>query len=295
MPTLKNNSPVSFILPAEPLRRYLSSYYFVDIGEGQATQDDLLYPEWASARFTLRGTASGNMVGTAMNPIPAASLTGPTGKAAMVRFQNIRLVGIGFLPLGWYRLIGCPANRWANKVGSVHEHPEFALLAKLHREIQRLTDTEQMAALFDHMLLPSVIDPDPLEAEIERIHHNIANPDIGSVSELAAITGISLQRVERLARRVFGFPPKHLLRRQRFLRTLAKVMEHPDLKWSAALDYQYFDQAHFNREFQQFMGMTPRQYLAMPRSTSIVTTQTRGRDLGHLLQALQGPGPLSGQ
>jgi AraC-like DNA-binding protein len=230
-----------------------------------------------------------------MDPIPAASLTGPTGKAAMVRFENIRLVGIGFLPLGWYRLIGCPANRWANKVGSVHEHPEFALLAKLHSEIRRLTDTEQMAALFDHMLLPSVIDPDPLEAEIERIHHNIANPDIGSVSELAAITGISQQRVERLARRVFGFPPKLLLRRQRFLRTLAKVMEHPDLKWSAALDDQYFDQAHFNREFQQFMGMTPRQYLAMPRSTSIITTQTRGRDLGHLLQALQGPGPLSGQ
>ncbi len=291
MPTLKNSSPVRFILPAAPLRRYISSYYFIDIGEAQATQDDLLYPEWASARFTLRGTASGNIVGADMNPIPAASLTGPTGKSAMVRFQNIRLAGIGFLPLGWHRLIGCPADRWANTVGSVHEHPECGVLAKLHHEIQGLTDIDQLAALFDHILLPLVVHPDPLEAEIERIHRNIANAEIGSVRELAAVTGISQQRVERLARRIFGFPPKLLLRRQRFLRTLAKVMEHPDVKWSAALDDQYFDQAHFNREFQQFMGMTPRQYRAMPRNTSIASTQTRARDLGHLLQALQGPGP----
>lgn len=291
MSALKSVGPISFAIPAEPLRRYLSSYYFLDMDGAQTSQDDLLYPEWASARFTLRGHASGNIIGEELAPIPAASLTGPTGKAALVRFQNIRLVGIGFLPLGWYRFIACPANRWANKVGAINEHPEFAVLAKLQGEIEDLTDTEQMAALFDHLLLPLVVKADPLEAEIEKIHRFIANPEISSVGALAAVTGIPLQRVERLSRRIFGFPPKLLLRRQRFLRTLAKVMEHPDLKWSAALDDQYFDQAHFNREFQQFMGMTPRQYLAMPRSTSIVSTQTRARDLGHLLQALQGPGP----
>ncbi|MGH8336727.1 MAG: helix-turn-helix domain-containing protein, partial [Gammaproteobacteria bacterium] len=114
--------------------------------------------------------------------------------------------------------------------------------------------------------------------------------DISSVADLADATGISQQRLERLSRRVFGFPPKRLLRRQRFLRTLGTVMMDPELKWTAALDDQYFDQAHFNRDFQEFMGMSPSGYLAMQRPISIASTLARAEHIGHPLQALQGPG-----
>ena len=295
MPALTDASPVSFILPAQPLRRYLSTYHFLDIGSNGAEHEDFLYPEWASVRFTLRGKATGNIIGLDPFKIPAASIKGPTGKAALVRFQDIHVVGIGFLPLGWYRMIGCPADRWADKVSSVDAAPEFALLARLEREIDGLTDPEQIAALFDHILLQAVGTPDPLEADIENIHQAIANPEISNVRDLAEATGITQQRLERLSRRIFGFPPKLLLRRQRFLRTLANVMEHPELKWSDAMDRQYFDQAHFNREFHQFMGMSPGQYLAMPRATSSASNQARAEHVGQLLQLLQVPAPLNGQ
>jgi len=134
-----------------------------------------------------------------------------------------------------------------------------------------------------------------LEADIESIHQAVANPKISNVGELAEMTGLSKQRLERLSRRIFGFPPKLLLRRQRFLRTLANIMEHPELKWSDAMDGQYFDQAHFNREFHQFMGMSPRQYLAMPRTTSIASSRSRAEHVGQLLQLLQVPGSSNGQ
>jgi AraC-like DNA-binding protein len=295
MQPLTDSSPVSFILPAQPLRRYLSTYHFLDISSNEAENEDFLYPEWASVRFTLRGKATGNIIGQDPFEIPAASIKGPTGKAALVRFQDIRIVGIGFLPLGWYRMIGCPADRWADKVRAVDAAPEFALLAALKREIDGISDPEQIAALFDHILLQAISAPDPLEADIESIHHAIANPEISNVGDLAEMTGISKQRLERLSRRIFGFPPKLLLRRQRFLRTLANIMEHPDLKWSDAMDGQYFDQAHFNREFHQFMGMSPGQYLAMPRAVSIVSNRSRAEHVGQLLQLLQVPERSSGQ
>ncbi len=295
MPALTDAGPVNFILPAQPLRRYLSTYHFLNVVSNGAEQEDFLYPEWASVRFTLRGQANGNIIGLDPFEIPATSIKGPTGKAALVRFQDLHVVGIGFLPLGWYRMIGCPADRWADKVCAVDAAPEFALLATLKREIDGITDPEQIAALFDHILLQAISAPDPLEADIESIHQAVANAKISNVGELAEMTGISKQRLERLSRRIFGFPPKLLLRRQRFLRTLANIMEHPELKWSDAMDGQYFDQAHFNREFQQFMGMSPGQYIAMPRATSSAANRARAAHVGQLLQLLQVPDPWNGQ
>ena len=76
---------------------------------------------------------------------------------------------------------------------------------------------------------------------------------------------MSPRTLSRYCARVFGFAPKHLLRRQRFLDTLGQVRTQPDAKFIELLDERYFDQSHFIRDFRAFMGMTPRAYLARPR------------------------------
>lgn len=290
MSSLTAAAPVSFILPANALRRYVSTYYFFDIGTASGELEDLLHPEWASAHFTMAGASRGNIVGEPSQPTPPANITGPTGKAVRIFFTELSMVGIGILPLGWYRLIGCPADRWANKVGCLDEVAEFGLFKSIWDRMKALSEPADIARLFDDMLMQAITGADPMEIEIENVHETLAHPDISSVADLADATGISQQRLERMCRRIFGFPPKRLLRRQRFLRTLGTVMMDPELKWSAALDDQYFDQAHFNRDFQEFMGMSPSQYLAMPRPISTAATLARAEQIGHPLQALQGPG-----
>jgi AraC-like DNA-binding protein len=290
MRSLKRINPVHFILPALALRRYVSTYYFFDFTSESGELEDLLHPEWASAHYTLSGASRGSIVGDPPLPTPDVNMTGPTGKAARIFFEQLKLVGIGLLPLGWYRLVGCPAERWANRVSEIEGVAEFRLFEKIWREMQGVEDPNDMAQMFDRILTQAIMIADPLEIEIENIHEALANPDISSVADLADLTGIGQQRLERLSRRIFGFPPKRLLRRQRFLRTLGSVMMDPELKWSVALDDQYFDQAHFNRDFQEFMGMAPGQYLAMPRPISIAATLARAKHVGHPLQALQGPG-----
>lgn len=277
MSSLTETGTVQFILPAPPLRRYLTPYCFLDTGSHGSEREDFIYPEWATVRFNLRGQATGNTIGLDPLDLPVDSITGPMGRAALVRFRSVQLVALGLLPLGWSRIIGCPADRWADKVSAVDAAPEFARLAQLRREIDGITDPEQIAALFDHIMLQSLGDPDPLETDIDNIHHALANPAISNVRDLAEASGMHQQRLERLARRIFGFPPKFMLRRQRFLRTLANALQNPDLKWSEAMDGKYFDQAHFNREFHQFMGMSPGDYLARPRAFSSTMIEQRGK------------------
>lgn len=290
MPALGSDGAVSYILPAHALRRYVSAYYFFDFKSDNGELQDLLHPEWASARYMLSGSSRGGIVGDPPQPFLGHNVTGPTGKAARIFFSDLNMVGIGLLPLGWYRLVNCPADRWANKVGALGDADEFALFRKIGDNIENLRQPEEIAAVFDQLLLEATSSADPFEIVIESIHEALADPEINSVADLAEKTGVERQRLERLSRRIFGFPPKRLLRRQRFLRTLGRVMLEPELKWSDAMDNHYFDQAHFNRDFQEFMGMTPRQYLAMPRPITIAANLARAAYLGHPLQALQGPG-----
>ena len=87
---------------------------------------------------------------------------------------------------------------------------------------------------------------------------------MANVAALGKRLGVGDRSLERLCGRYFGFPPKLLLRRQRFLRSLAQFMLDPRRTWSKALDGQYYDQAQFVRDFRSFMGMTPSEYADTP-------------------------------
>jgi AraC-like DNA-binding protein len=59
-----------------------------------------------------------------------------------------------------------------------------------------------------------------------------------------------------------GLPPKTMARILRFDRAVQRLRaDHPDFA-QIAIDCGYYDQAHFNREFREFSGMTPSQFLA---------------------------------
>lgn len=292
MPALSEIGKYRFILPAPALRRYVTTYYFFDLDAPDGPKvDDVLHPEWASARFLLEGSVEGSMVPDPPEAVPIASLTGPTIRACHIRFDRVRMAGIGISPLGWHNLIGVDASKRTNQVFDVTIEPAFSLFGAIWQGICELRNAEQIATMFDTILLAALARPDSREAEIEAFHTALTNPDISNVAQLAETLDVPAQRIERLSRRVFGFPPKRLLRRQRFLRSLAVRLLDPELRWTKAMDAQYHDQAHFTRDFHDFMGMSPRDYLAMPRPTSQAASRARAEALGQPLQVLQGPQP----
>ena len=66
-----------------------------------------------------------------------------------------------------------------------------------------------------------------------------------------------------------GLPPKALARILRFERAAERLRGGADLS-DAALDSGYYDQAHFNRDFKAFAGVTPTEY----RVTSVQDIQS---------------------
>lgn len=282
---------VRFHLPPPQLQAYFTTFYLVDITVPEGTRAiDRLQPEWANLRFysgvnPIADCPDGTQL-TDTN-FPA---TGPSTKAVRFEVGPARMWGVGLLPLGWAKFVPVPAAELADAVVDGHQHPAFACFAPLAASIfaDQPDEAGELKRITDYFL-GRLIDPVPDEKRIMAIHTALLDPEVASVSQLVAQAGIGQRTVERICDRAFGFSPKVLLRRQRFMRSLAQFMLDPSLKWIGAIDGHYHDQAQFVRDFRQFMGMTPRQYAALDKPILSAIMHERARIAGEAVQTLHSP------
>ncbi len=274
---------VHFHQPSAALAPYFTAFYRTETVAVGGLVDDYLHPEWAALRFT-KGTPPVASVGPGpLVPQWPFVANGPTSKAIHFGVETSRIWGIGLQPVGWSKFVNAPANELANLTVEGSTHPAFANFAPLTQAIfTDVNDPHAEAARIEDYLSTLIHLPVPDEARIAQCHAAVLNPEISTVSELAELLGMPIHSVERLTRRYFGFSPKLLLRRQRFLRSLAHYMLDPSLNWIGALDGQYHDQAQFVRDFKAFMGLSPRQYAALPHPILQPIMRQRMTDAGAL-------------
>ena len=85
------------------------------------------------------------------------------------------------------------------------------------------------------------------------------------VGAVAAESGLSRRRFIEVFAEEVGVTPKLYLRLLRFNRVLDCVFGAEAVDWAeVAYLHGYADQSHLNREFREFAGLTPSQYLAHP-------------------------------
>ncbi|MBS0503533.1 MAG: AraC family transcriptional regulator [Proteobacteria bacterium] len=263
----------------------ITSYYFTEIHGPAGTEiEDWLHPEWGNLRLGFGPVWDIGQADGGLAPAPHAALFGPTSRARAFRARPGLMLGIGFTPEGWASLVKMPASALADAWA-----PADAVLpgiAALRERLEHAGDDQARIALLDDWLtslLPRYYRPDP---KIAAILAGLGNPEEQTVEELARHLGMTPARLVRACRRWFGFSTKTLLRRQRFLRTLASLLEPQGRPISEVLDHAYCDQSHFNREFRRFMGMSPRAYFALPRPLLRSAASSRLREVGAALQGL---------
>jgi AraC-like DNA-binding protein len=86
-----------------------------------------------------------------------------------------------------------------------------------------------------------------------------------NVARIAAAVGLSSRQLGRRFQNTVGLSPKEYVRISRFVRAVRGLSNrgHRTLT-DLALASGYFDQAHFNHEFREMAGMTPRQFFDFP-------------------------------
>jgi AraC-like DNA-binding protein len=299
------NFDVRFYRLSPELEGYFTHLYAFDIDCGDSGHiEDLLHPEWTSMRF-VDGEPPSAVVGPgAMSKKWPCTVSGPTSNPIRFRVYSSRIWGLGLQPAGWAKFVDGNACDFANRTFNASVEPAFVELSPILQLVQdRTLKPDRIAASIDRFIRSKIHRPSPQEAQIIACHQVLNDPTVSSAIELRDRLKIGARSLERLCARYFGFSPKQVLRRQRFLRSLAVYMLSAGRTWSDAMDGQYYDQAQFVRDFRSFMGMTPSEYAAAPHPIieRIIAQRMADQgalpkaDLPTLLRLSQKPGPQAGK
>jgi len=95
----------------------------------------------------------------------------------------------------------------------------------------------------------------------------LSEPDLLTVDDLAARTGLGKRSLQRLFSEYVGVSPKWVIRRYRLHELVERFNsgQQPDYA-QLALELGYFDQAHLINDFRSIAGYTPTQYQDLARN-----------------------------
>ena len=275
----------------EDLQPYVSGYSLYVVGEtGGEPHRGAFEPAGPSLRISIQGGAGWRVrfaSGDWLVP-PQVALFGPNSEIIWSESGPGYLIGVGIRPRGWRRLFRDTAKDWADRIGSPpFVHPDA--IDRLTERFSALGSDEDVASAFTDVLRESLSPRDEDEQTIASIEAALVDPAITTVAELTERTALGVRTLQRLSDRVFGFSPKVLLRRARFLRSLHAIRAAPPRAWGTAIDPSYTDYSHFIRDAQYFLGMSPQAFLEHDMPLLRRSLLLRETVLGTPAQALDPP------
>jgi AraC-like DNA-binding protein len=171
-------------------------------------------------------------------------------------------VQVNFKALGAWQFLGVPMDSLTNRVVEL----EDILGTNARRLVAQMQDAPDWMSRFDMLdtfILARFEHAAPASPAVRWAWRKLNETGgLVSVGSLAKELGRSRKHLIAQFRREIGLPPKTLARIIRFGR-VTKVLKRTDItSWvHVANQCGYYDQAHLIRDFREFAGTTPTEYI----------------------------------
>lgn len=179
----------------------------------------------------------------------------PTGESAIfsVRFEPDGFTAFAAMPVGQMENRAVPLKELFGEEG-----------ISLENDILSATTTEDRISIVEAFLLRKLITPESVREWIKSSVEMIMrlNGQV-SVDELSDSLQVHRRQLERKFSTMIGLSPKQLskiIRLQAALRILSA--QNAENLTSVAYEGNYYDQAHFIKDFKEFTGVSPKQFYA---------------------------------
>ncbi len=171
-------------------------------------------------------------------------------------------VQINMSPLGAYQLLGVPMHSLANQVIEL-EDVLGKTVRRLIARMQDVSDWEPRFAMLDAFIVDRIAHAKPPSPGICWAWRQLNETGgLIGVGALADALGCSNKHLITQFRREIGLPPKAMARIVRFSRVAEMLKRNEVASWvQLAHRCGYYDQAHLIRDFREFAGSTPTEYV----------------------------------
>lgn len=177
---------------------------------------------------------------------------------------EIMTFGADFKPGGLRRFLDMPMWEFANESPEL-ESISYSTFHELAERMVNASSIGEQISIVEAFLLNQLDKVNAIQATVMEALYTI-NKTSGSIkiSELAAGLFVSERNLRRLFNEHVGVSPKTLCRITRLQNVIRQCTEYKQLDFLiAAYDNGYFDQSHFIKDFKEFCGYTPGQYLKL--------------------------------
>lgn len=172
------------------------------------------------------------------------------------------IIGLQFKPGGAFPFFKVAAHELRDRHISLDDLWGNAAAELRDRLLEAPTPAAKFQT-FEKVLLRQLVRPLELRPAVRlALGEFQTRPNAKTIADLAVESGFSPKRFNQIFSEEVGLTPKLFWRVKRFQAALGQVYHGREVNWSdLSLSCGYFDQAHFNHDFQAFSGLNPATYL----------------------------------
>ncbi|HEX5081742.1 MAG TPA: helix-turn-helix domain-containing protein [Blastocatellia bacterium] len=263
---LKIDTIFNFYKPPPPLSKFVDSFWLYEGHAAEHKTERILPTGTLELAINLR--QNDLRFYDAERPencsrLSGAVVSGASGRGfAPYTAEEVFIIGVHFKPGGAFPFLGLPAGDLAD----THVDLEALWGPSAGRLRERLceagTSAERFQLIQEALLSRLCRGVEQHYAVLTALEMFGRNQAVPTVREAAKYLGLSQRRFIQVFKAEVGITPKLFSRIQRFQQTRTFIQHKPSINWAdLAIDLGYFDQSHLIREFLEFSGLSPTDYI----------------------------------
>lgn len=181
----------------------------------------------------------------------------------IIQRGNIRVMGISFYPFGLYPFLKIPISEFNSQIVDLEQVSEV-FAKKLEESLNKILSIEKAVLHLEEVLL-SILEEGLIENKsVKLLNSFIYGNSSNNVKSFCDNMNINIKTLERSCLKYTGYTPKILKRICRFKMASNQLIH--TYKNNELFDFiyenEYYDQAHFIKEFKEFSGTSPIKFIS---------------------------------
>ena len=199
-------------------------------------------------------------------PIERVAVIGPLKKMLNYELQpSTDAIVVNFTLNGFYRLFQIPVNELStDEIIDPDILIDKTCFSDLWEQLAALRSTSDRIQLIEAYAASFIAENESSAIPLLSGLAYFQNPAVQPVKAIAANAALSVRTIQQRFQKFTGYSPKEILRFMRFKEVIAQLVNQKEKEidlFELIETHGYHDQSHLIKDFNHFLGTTPRKFL----------------------------------